>query len=414
MAVSRIQHLRLRVSSARHESGKLLLVLVLENRTRRIQQHSAGPDRLPQAVQQTTLQGQQRGQVFRAAMQQHIRLPPHDAGRRARRVQQHRIEGFTVPPRLWIGRIGGAQFRFHADAHQSFAYTVETARIDIQRDQTQGRIAFQQMRGLAARCGAGVQYARARRQPQRIGHLLRGSVLHRGIALGEAGQRRHGNGNIDAQRIGQIRLDTGNNACLLQTPGVIVAGALASIHPQPQRGRMRAGLENRIRVFSPFQIDLLAQPRRPCRGRIGFGKPFALRTPQQRIDHARLVRPAQRPRGFHCGRQRGVRRQAHRIDLGETHQQQRTQIAVFFSQRFLQPELQGRLVARALPQRGEADRLQQCAVARIGQLSERGDQFAFQGPAAVDDRLQYLGGEHARGDAGRCIHGVTRSRRAFR
>ena len=35
---------------------------------------------------------------FRAPMQQDVRLAPHDAGRRTRRIEQHRVERLAVPP----------------------------------------------------------------------------------------------------------------------------------------------------------------------------------------------------------------------------------------------------------------------------------------------------------------------------
>ena len=67
-----------------------------------------------------------------------------------------------------------------------------------------------------------------------------------------------------------------------------------------------------------------------------------------------------------------VRWQAHRVDLGESDQQQRTQVAVLVTQRSLQPELQRSVIACALAQGGEADGFEQGAVTRIGQLCQCG------------------------------------------
>src|SRR3546814_17553040 len=65
------------------------------------------------------LRGAQRVEVGCAAVQQDVRLASHDAGGRARDVEQHRVEtvaGRFVPPRAGVGGVGRAQVRVSTDA----------------------------------------------------------------------------------------------------------------------------------------------------------------------------------------------------------------------------------------------------------------------------------------------------------
>src|SRR3546814_3801443 len=65
------------------------------------------------------LRGAQRVEVGCAAVQQDVRLASHDAGGRARDVEQHHVEavaGRFVPPRIGVGGVGRAQVRVGADA----------------------------------------------------------------------------------------------------------------------------------------------------------------------------------------------------------------------------------------------------------------------------------------------------------
>src|SRR3546814_5485053 len=59
-----------------------------------------------------------RSEVGCAAVQQDVRLASHDAGGRARDVEQHRVEtvaGRFVPPRAGVGGVGRAQVRVSTD-----------------------------------------------------------------------------------------------------------------------------------------------------------------------------------------------------------------------------------------------------------------------------------------------------------
>ena len=88
---------------------------------------------------------------------------------------------------------------------------------------------------------------------------------------------------------------------------------------------------------------------------------------------------------------------AKRVELGEADEQQRAQFVVAPAERTRDPGLQRVVEARRLAQHGEADRLDQRAVARIGQLSARRGQFGLERTAAMQHRV-----EHARGDCTRC------------
>ena len=81
----------------------------------------------------------------------------------------------------------------------------------------------------------------------------------------------------------------------------------------------------------PVAAHFGQQPLRPHLRRIGRRKPLALRTSQQRVDHAHLMRTIQRTRRFHRGIDCGVRRQFQRIELCEADVQQRAQRFIAFA-----------------------------------------------------------------------------------
>ena len=169
-------------------------------------QDAAGPEHAPRGIEQATLQDDERVEVAGAAMQQHVGLPAHDAGRRARGIEQHGIEhriAAAIPPGIDIGGIGHAQRRIGADtkALEGRAHLFEAFRVDIECGHAQGWIALQQVRGLAARRGAGVQHARTDWRCQRVGDDLRGAILHRDIARGETRQRGNRDRGFQPQRV---------------------------------------------------------------------------------------------------------------------------------------------------------------------------------------------------------------------
>jgi hypothetical protein len=86
---------------------------------------------------------------------------------------------------------------------------------------------------------------------------------------------------------------------------------------------------------------------------------------QQRIHHAGLVRATEHARGFHRCIDGGMRGQLH-FDLREPGVEQRAQRRIASAERTRRPRIQRGFEARALAQRGERDRFQQRAIARIG------------------------------------------------
>src|SRR6185503_456996 len=100
------------------------------------------------------------------------------AGGRTRRVDQDAVERLAVPPGLRCARVAGQQARIQAQPLQVLADAVHARRRGVQRGEVDLR-AFQQVAGLAARCGAGVEDTQAAAQVGEVGGDLRGAVLHR-------------------------------------------------------------------------------------------------------------------------------------------------------------------------------------------------------------------------------------------
>ncbi len=347
-------------------------------------------------------------------MQQHVGLAPHDARRRARRVDQHGVERRAIPPGFQADRVGSEQARIGADPYprEGTAHTLQAGGIHIQRDQAQRGIPLQQMRRLAARRGAGVEHARTGHQRQRIGDALCGQVLHRHRALGEARQLGDGETGIEAQRIGGGVIDVRRNARVEQALAIGIARLLQPVDAQPQGRHLRAGFEDARVLLRPVLLQALSQPLRPMRGGIAGRQAIALRAAQQRVDHACLVGAAQRSRGFHRRRHRGVRRQGQRIELGEADVQQRAQFVVAPAERTRNPCLQCALETRWMTQHREADRLDQGAITRVAQRRQVRGQLGLERTAAMQHGVEHTRRHDPR--RGTAAHAPLRSGRPLR
>jgi hypothetical protein len=135
---------------------------------------------------------------------------------------------------------------------------------------------------------------------------------------------------------------------------------------------------------------------------------------QQGVHQAHQRRTTELAGGFGGGADRGVRRQPQRVELGQAGQQQAVHREITRGQRLGQPLRQGVVVAPAMAQRAEADRLEQGAVARIGHVGQGLAQHRLERAALAQHRRQHAGGAGAKGGAGRGIHGVRRAGRALR
>ena len=262
----------------------------------------------------------QRVEVGFAAVQQHVGLAAHDAGGRTRRVQQHRVERRAVPP----GR--GCRRRRRRAASRSrqtpgaraFRRTRSQAlRVDVEREQAQRRIAFEQVRGLAAGRGAGIEHARARRRRQRIGDAVaRRRPAREHAPSAKPGSALPATGVVQAQRIGGRSVGHRAPRCRRRagargTPRACHARRLTRSHIG---GGGRAGVRGCVGVArGQSRCTRSRSQSRPVRMRVAAaGNAFALGAPQQRVDHAGLVRAAQRARGFDRRGDRRMRGQAQR------------------------------------------------------------------------------------------------------
>ena len=204
-------------------------------------------------------------------MQQHVRLPPYDAGRRTRRVEQHGVERLAVPP--------GCVSLASATRNSACAPSgVNVSRTRFRRRWSMSSASRRREGSRSSRWAAlppGAAHASSTYAPWPAARRRRPAGRTRPaprLALSEARQRRHRNGRIDAQRIGQSgRAETIPTSCRRE--------AYSSRVPLLRFTRNHSGaacaLAWKIASASvaPLQIDLLAQPCRPRRGGIGSGKP---------------------------------------------------------------------------------------------------------------------------------------------
>ena len=118
------------------------------------------------------------------------------------------------------------------------------------------------------------------------------------------------------------------------------------------------------------------------RGALGeiarFGPGLAGGAPQDCIDQPDLRRAVEMARRFRRRGDRRIGRQTQRVELRQSGQQQAVGAVVAFRQRPGQPGGQHRFITPAVTQGGEADRLEQGAIARVGDHRQTFGQHGFE------------------------------------
>jgi hypothetical protein len=140
---------------------RLRLALGAKHRAGAVKQATAALEQRPQHGEQPCLHSCQLGDVAFASQPAHIGMPAHDSGSRARRIEQDGVERLAIPP---CGRLAGVASNhpsLQSEPTQRLMDALATRRIDVQRSHL-GIGKFQQVRCLAARCGASIENAQRR------------------------------------------------------------------------------------------------------------------------------------------------------------------------------------------------------------------------------------------------------------
>ncbi len=118
-----------------------------------------------------------------------VRMPPDHAGSGAWRVEKNPVESRAVPPLRGFCRVTFYDLCLELEPCQVLMDALDALGIQFHRHHSAARARqFQQMPGLAAWSGTGIEDARAavHQEPRRCD--LRGRVLYRYVAVGEARQ----------------------------------------------------------------------------------------------------------------------------------------------------------------------------------------------------------------------------------
>ena len=200
----------------------------------------------------------------------------------------------TPSTRRPAGRVADERARGETEAAQRVVDPGQPGGVAVDREQVAvGE--FEQVRALAARRGAGVEHARAAGESgadeQRRGEL-RGGILHRHVALGEARDVRHrpGLGERDRLRADDARRDAGRGQPRSHAGGVGAAG----IDAQRQRRAGVVGGQHLLPLRRPVGTQPLDPPGRMVPssfGRAAGGGDLCLtlaqEAPQHRVDERR-------------------------------------------------------------------------------------------------------------------------------
>ncbi len=284
------------------ERVDLRVVLGPEHRAGRVEEQPAGRQARPERVEQARLLAGEAGDVTGPPQPLAVGVPPDHARGGARHVDEDPVERATVPPVGGRARVAGHHRhvgRGELQAREVLPHPVEPCRLRVQRDDLDvGKL--EQVGGLAARGGAGVEHPHPRARLQQRRGELRAQVLHGEPALAIARKLGDRSRRVDDD----AGLARGHRADRHRRAGCEerLARGRPRVHAQRQRRALVAGGEDSFpvrRVVGAHAVDPPLRMR-PARHRVGAHRraqrlALAQVAPQQRVDQ-RLGGRARDPR----------------------------------------------------------------------------------------------------------------------
>ena len=210
----------------------------------------------------------------------------------------------------------------------------------------------------------------------RLGRELRGRVLNRRLAFGEARDLRDRQRLHQPDRTGKLRLGLGGEAPPGEAREESRGSLPGGIHPQPERGLALREIERRLPAVGPVALQPLDHP-----GRMGVAAlvrghhaaqervALALQAAQRRVDQACDLRSPEPARRLDGGGHRGVVGLALVQQLVEAHREQRLDQLVAGRQRAVEQQREQQAMPVVPAQCPEGERLRLSPVGR-GQCFE--------------------------------------------
>ncbi len=146
------------VAVLRQKGGDLFLVFSVQHRTGDVGQASARCQQGPEGIEQLALHLHDLVDVFGAAQELDVGMPPQHTGAAAGGVEQDAREGLAIPPGRRLARVRLAQGGAEAEAAEVVGDALQALCILIESEQIEVEV-FEHVRRLTARSGAGVEDA---------------------------------------------------------------------------------------------------------------------------------------------------------------------------------------------------------------------------------------------------------------
>ena len=214
---------------------------------------------MPKAIEDPGLLLGEACDVVGTAQPFDVRMASRHAAGGTGYVGEDAVEGLPVPPVVELAAIGDAQAGLQAEALEVLVDAPGALRIEF--DGGEGDVAvLEDVGGLSARGGAGVEHALPGGEIEELGDPLGGDVLHRhqsGLEARQAGDR-HGLG----EQQGIVGLTAGVDAGLAQA--LLQRGRVGAATVWPQRhGRMHVARgEHRLPLLRVGRSHGIDPPRR--------------------------------------------------------------------------------------------------------------------------------------------------------
>ena len=244
----------------------------------------------PQRIEQLGLNTGQLGNVSRPTQPAHVGMAAHDARCRTGRIKQDAVIQSAIPPVFGPTGVANHDVRLQTQALQVLRNAFAAPGVNIQRsDLAVGQL--QQVRGLAAGRGAGVEHPHAVGWREQPGGPLRPGVLDGHEPFGETGEAPHGHRLRQQQRVGRQVDPLDRLFC--EQPAIGLGLDAAAIDAQRHRRMHRADLEDAVGGITVLGAQMVDPPARmgPASLRIAACRveenvALAQETAQGRVDEA--------------------------------------------------------------------------------------------------------------------------------
>ncbi len=256
-----MQRYQFGIFSRGKEGADLFAVLFRQDGAGGVEQGTAALQLAPEGIENPALQLGQLANVLITAQPLDVGVTADNAGGGAGGIQQNAVELALRPPLFRGAGIAVDHFGGQADAIQVLLYPLEAVLVGINGDHaSQFGLTLQQVGGLAAGGGAGIQHPLTRLRIEQGGGLLCCAILYRAVADLEAGQLGHVAGTFQQDAILTLFTGHGIDAGFGHAGQHLLAALALTVVADPHGGALVIRLHDELPLVGISLTQALGEP----------------------------------------------------------------------------------------------------------------------------------------------------------